>query len=245
MISAKTEALLRKLLAEQPTYKPNSAVLARLKHIDYTCFVGATCMGKTTLMDTLVALNPLSYGKTRNFTTRSPRADDDPKRYYYYPHTDEGLRPIFERIARHENLQHNINPYTLIMYGSEIDDYPHRYNLGDIFSSSIDGFRQLGFGTLRVFSVVTDPAVWIDRVEERFPVGNFDRKARFQEAIDSLSWSLAQAATNHSWIINPSDHIQVAAVSVDAAIRGEIVTTQADARALAEECLKHVKELLK
>ncbi len=254
MISAETEHILRRLLAGQPTYKPVIEVLKKLEHIHMICFVGATGMGKTTLMDALVAFDPQRYGKTRNFTSRPPREDDDQKRYYYYQHSDEGLAPILERIARHENLQHNINPYTLTIYGSEVDDYPHAYNLGDIFSSSIDGFRQLGFGELRVFSVVTNPHVWIERLEARFPAGHPHREARLQEALDSLTWSLAQNAADHTWVISPVDDVQVAVTSVDLTIRGETQpsagkpvdkpTDQAEARELAEQCLAKVKELL-
>jgi guanylate kinase len=244
MISPETEAKLRRLLAEQPTYKPTDEILAKLRQIDFTCFVGATCMGKTTLMDALVVLDPTRYGKTRNFTTRPARPDDDPRRYYYYDHSDAGLQPIFDKIDQLENLQHNINPYTLIMYGSEVEDYPHRHNLGDIFSSSIDGFRQLCFGTLRVFSVVTDVEAWTRRIDERFPPSHPNRQARLQEALDSLTWSLAQTAPDHSWVINPPDDIQVAATSVDCAIRGEKPTDQAEARHLAEQCLIRAKELL-
>ncbi|QQS18071.1 hypothetical protein IPL68_05510 [Candidatus Saccharibacteria bacterium] len=243
-ISARTQERLQELLAAQPTYKPTNVVLEQLRFIRMLCFVGATCMGKTTLMDALVALDPTRYGKTRNFTSRPPRADDDPKRYYYYEHSDAGLAPILRKIAQHENLQYNINPYTLIMYGSEIDDYPYAYNLGDIFSSSIDGFRQLGFGELRVFSVVTTPEVWLHRLEERFPPGHQHRQARLNEAADSLSWSLAQTNPDHSWVINPLDDIRVAATSVDCAIRGEKPSNQAEARHLAEACLAKAKELL-
>jgi hypothetical protein len=131
------------------------------------------------------------------------------------------------------------------MYGSEIGDYPHTYNLGDIFSSSIDGFRQLGFGHLRIFSVVTNPDAWLARIEERFPVGHPNRLARLQEAADSLNWSLAQDSPDHAWVINPPEHIEVAVTAVDSIIRGEKPTRQDEARGLAEACLIKVQELLK
>lgn len=244
-LSLETETTLRRLLTEQPTYKPVAAVLEKLQYISFSCFVGATCMGKTTLMDALVAFRPDFYGKTRNFTTRPPREDDDPRRYYYYEHTDAGLAEILAKIDAHKNLQHNINPYTLTMYGSEVGDYPHPMNVGDIFASSIDGFRQLGFGKLYIFSVVTEPEAWLARIEERFPVGHPSRQARLQEAADSLTWSLAQTAPDHAWVINPPNDIQVAVASVDSTIRGEISHDQPEARRLAEQCLKKVTELLK
>ncbi|PID99520.1 hypothetical protein CSA80_02045 [Candidatus Saccharibacteria bacterium] len=244
MISEETAQKLQQLLASQPTYKPNQAVQAALKDINVSCFVGATCVGKTTLMDALVAYRPQYYGKTRNFTSRPPRADDDPKRYYYYEHSDAGLAPVFARIAQHENLQHNINPYNLTVYGSELADYPHPMNVGDIFSSSIDGFRQLGFGTLHVFSVVTDPDAWRTRLEQRFPSGHPQLHARLEEAVASLTWSLTQTAQDHAWVINPPNDIQAAVTAVDAIIRGENASNQAEAQNLATACLEQAKKLL-
>lgn len=242
MISEQTESILRKLLAEQPTYRPVQEILEQLRHISFVCFVGATCMGKTTLMDALAAFDP-KYGKTRNFTTREPRPDDDPKRYYYYEHSDAGLQPVLERIERHENLQHNINPFNLHMYGSEIGDYPHQYNMGDIFSSSIDGFRQLGFGKLYVFSVVTDADTWQQRFEERFPAGHPQREARLQEAVVSLEWSLAQIDDDHAWIVNPPDHIESAVGAVDDIILGDKPQRQEEAKQSAVACLQRAKDM--
>ena len=244
MLSARTKARLHKLAAEQPTYRPNTATLEQLRHILFVCFVGAGGMGKTTLMDELVQLDPSRYGKTRNFTSRPPRADDDPKRYYYYPHTDAGLAPVLARIAAHENLQYNINLFSDYIYGTEIADYPHPYNLGDIWSSSIEGLRQLGFGELHIFSIVTDPASWQQRFDSRFPPGHSLREARLKEAAQSLEWSLAQTSPDHTWVINRDGAIRDAAVSVDSTIRGEAPAPQTEARALAEQCLKRAEELL-
>ena len=243
MISPKTEELLRRLLNEQPSYRPTETVLRKLRQIDFTCFVGATCMGKTTLMDALVQHDPQRYGKTRNFVTRPPRPDDDPNRYYYFEHTDEGLRPIFERIATHELLQYNINPFTLHIYGSEVDGYPHTYNLGDIFASSIDGFRQLDFGTLRVCSVLTEPEIWRTRFEARFPTGHPQRQARLQEAAASLAWSLEQATPDHCWIFDAEGEIEKATATADALISHSRAPDAGEALRHATACLATIQEL--
>lgn len=244
MISAQTEKTLQRLMREQPTYKPGPDILKRLQTVNFICFVGAGGMGKTTLMDALVAHNGALYGKTRNFTSRPRRPDDDPKRYYYYEHTDEGLQPVLERIASGTNLQHNIDPFSGYVYGSEIDDYPHQFNLGDIWSTSIDGFRQLGFGSLRIFSVVTDPEHWQLWFERRFPADHPLREARLKEAAQSLTWSLAQTATDHAWVINRPDHIESAAQFVDTVVRGEHPGRQNEAERLARACLARATELL-
>jgi len=242
MISREKEGLLRRLLAEQPTYKPNEAVLDQVKHITMLSFVGASSMGKTTVMEFL-AKDHIDYGITKNFTSREPRAQDDPSRYVYFKHSDAGLKPILDRITSHELLQYNIHPFSLHVYGSEVAGYPHRYNMGDIFYSSIDGFRQLGFEKLYVFSIITEPDTWRARFERRFPVDHPQRQARLSEATHSLEWSLAQTATDHNWIINRDDECSIAATDVQKVVNGQHIE-QDEARVMAEECLALVRKLL-
>ncbi|MFZ1248699.1 MAG: hypothetical protein WAQ24_00040 [Candidatus Saccharimonadales bacterium] len=244
MISEATKATLQQLLQRQSTYKPSAAVLDKLAGVDFTCFVGATCMGKTTLMDGLVALDSSVYGKSRNFVTRPPRADDDLNRYYYYEYTDKGLRPILDRIASGELLQYNINPFNLLVYGSEVNGYPHRYNLGDIFASSIDGFRQLGFGTLRVFTVVAEAETWRERFETRFSADHPQKQARIQEAVSSLEWSLAQNSSNHAWIFDQDGDLQNAVQRADLAIRRGTMPDANEAIHAAQGCLQEARAIL-
>lgn len=241
MISRETEELLRRLLGEQPTYKPSFAVLEKIKHLTMLCFVGASCMGKTTIMQALAESNA-DYGITKNFTSRAPRIEDDPARYTYFEHSDTGLQPILDRITSHELLQYNIHPFSLHVYGSEVEGYPHRYNMGDIFYSSIDGFRQLGFERLYAFSVVTEPATWQTRFEKRFPVGDPHRQARLSEAVHSISWSLAQTAPDHAWLIN-RDGASAAAVADVQSILNEQRTDQEEARHMAKDCLATIESL--
>ena len=241
MISESTEQKLRTLLAAQSTYKPNADILDQVAEVSVLCFVGATCMGKTTLMDTL-ATTQKGFGKTRNFTSRPPREEDDQNRYYYFEHSDEGLQPIFDRIQSRELLQYNINPFSLYMYGSEADDYPHDYNLADIFSSSIDGFRGLGFGSLQIFTVVSKPDTWRHRFEQRFPPTDTQRTPRLQEAAQSLEWSLAQPTADHVFIANDTSP-EAMATSVKSAIQGEI-PDQTKAREYATACLTEIMSLL-
>ncbi len=241
MISRETEELLRRLLAEQPTYKPTQAVLGQINQITMLCFVGATSMGKTTIMQTL-AQSDANYGITKNFTSRAPRAEDDPKRYTYFEHSDAGLKPILTRIASRELLQYNIHPFSLHVYGSEVEGYPHHYNMGDIFYSSIDGFRQLGFRKLYVFSVITEPAAWRTRFEQRFPVGHPQRQARLSEAINSIEWSLAQTASDHTWVINRDGECDMAVADVQSILSGQPLR-QDEARHMATGCLAVIESL--
>ncbi len=244
MVSSDVQQILEKLHDEQPTYKPNEAVLEKLHSVKAVCFVGGACMGKTTLMDALSAYAPEIYGKTRNFTSRPRRDDDDPKRYYYFEHTDEGLRPVIEQITAHELLQYNIDPFSWYVYGSHVDDYPHSHNLCDIWSTSIVGFRQLGFKELHVFSVITEPSAWQARFDARFTPEHPLRLPRLREAAESLRWSLGQTNPDHHWVISHDGQIDEAVQTVDTTLRKQSDTEQPEeARALAEACLARINEM--
>jgi guanylate kinase len=243
MVSEDVQRLLEQLHQEQPAYKPNKRILEQLQGVTVVCFVGAACMGKTTLMDALTAYAPERYGKTRNFTSRPPRSDDDPKRYYYFDHTDESLNPILHSVDKHDLLQYNIDPFSWYVYGSNIEDYPHPYNLCDIWSSSIAGFRQLGFKKLDVFSVVTEPDSWAARLDARFAPENPLRLARLREAVQSLEWSLRQTSPDHHWVISRNGQIDQAVAHVDTTLQGEHSAHQQHAEQLAKACLERAKQL--
>lgn len=242
MISPQTESTLRRLLANHATYRPAASILEQAAKTAMLCFVGASCMGKNTIIEAVQELDQ-AFGITHNITSRPPRAGDG-DRYDYYAHTDEGLAPLLHQIETGRLFQYNINPFSLTVYGSTIDGYPHRYNMGDIFASSIDGFRGLGFGELFFLSVVTEPGIWLSRLNGRFPAGHHDRAARLKEAAASLEWSLAQTSPDHCWIINRGD-LRTVATGVIKYIRGEkaALPAQADARRIAADCLAAVKAL--
>ena len=241
MISAETEERLRRLLNEQPSYRPDPDSTAQIVSKDVWCFVGASCMGKTTIMQELLKLDSLC-GEFVVFTSREPRPEDNTTRYSYYEHSDEGLAELLDRIERKRVLQYNINPYSLLIYGSEASGYLYRYNIGDIFASSIDGFRQLGFKSVRVVSVITNFHDWQHRFNLRFPPGDSRRKARLLEASSSLRWSLSQAdSPDHYWLTN--DHTPDAVAHDLLNTLALSPTPDPTAVALAQDCLRGIEEL--
>jgi hypothetical protein len=241
MISSQTEEKLRRLLGERSFYKPRPEVLEQIANKEVWAFVGATCMGKTTIMREL-AKRSSDYGEFIVFTTREPRADDNASRYAYYEHTDASLAALIERLETKDVLQYDINPFSLLVYGSDVDGYRHRYNLGDIFASSIDGFRRLGFGTVKVISLVTEPATWLRRFDERFPLGHPGRNARKLEAASSLRWSLGQSsAPDHYWLIN-NDSVSTVADKLLAMLATAPNSNQ-EAMQLAQACLEQIEGL--
>jgi guanylate kinase len=218
MISADTERTLDQLLQNQNSYTPNAAIAELLADKSIVMLVGATCEGKTTTMHTAVELDS-RFGTTGNFTSRAPR-DDDIDSYAYYEHSDAGLAPILARIKRHEVVQYAVNPFTKQIYGTELNDYRSEYNIKDVFAGAIEQFRQLGFGRTIAVTVVSEPAAWLRRFEERFPVGDDRRQARRDEAILSFEWSLEQPDDEHFWVENiegDSSHAaqEVIALTID------------------------------
>lgn len=242
MISEETEERLRRLLAAQPTYEPKQSVLAAIAQRTVVCFVGATGMGKSTIMQRL-ADEDSRYGQRHNFTSREPRDSDSLGSYTYYPHTDAGLAKLLDRIEHNEVLQYNINPYSLLLYGSEGDGYPFEINMGDMVPNTVDGFRNLGFKSVQVLSVVTEPGSWLERFDARFPLGDKGRDARRLEAIHNLEWSLAQTNPDHAWVINRDDELDTAVSMAKRALDGR-ATHQAEARGMAEACLTTIRGLL-
>jgi guanylate kinase len=245
MVSAHTTARLRQLLDAQPAYHPHVAITQQLQHITVIGFVGASCMGKTTVMQALVARDPTMYGEFVTFTSRSPRPGDNTDRYHYYAHTDEGLRDLLGKIERREVVQYNVNPFSMYVYGSDVTGYSHPINVGDIFASSINDFRGAGFGRIQVFSVITNPNTWLTRFNSRFPVDSPERQARLQEAVASLRWSLSQGSPDHSWVINDSNP-QAIAKTVDDCIKRALSdpATQTAAHRLAKDCLTQIQAML-
>ncbi|HSX04910.1 MAG TPA: hypothetical protein VLF69_00335 [Candidatus Saccharimonadales bacterium] len=238
MISEQTKQELDRLHSVQKDYRPTASVAANLQTKTILMFVGATCVGKNTVMQTVAELNP-DFRVTGNRTSRAPRTDDDHSRYTYYQNSDEGLRRVLDEIKKGKVVQYAIHQYSHQIYATTIADYPGIYNLADVLSSAVHNFRQLGFRQAIAISVVAEPTVWRQRFEARFPAGHSDRQARRDEAIESLTWSLAQPDGNgeHFWVQNIDGQPEIAAQAViDIATTG---TGQGapEARAWAEACL--------
>lgn len=200
-------------------------------------------MGKSALMEGLAALDG-KYGIARTIASRDPRPDDKPGRYTYYPHTDGGLAPLLAKIENRELLQYVVIPGSLSIRGSEAGDYPYEYNLGDVLSSAMPAYRNLGFGRLDAISIISEPAAWQQRFDTRFPVGHPDRRARLEEAATSIAWSLAQTGKDHYWTINHEGKLAAAIQAAHQAITHGQQENQAEAQGIARRCLEHIKELL-
>jgi guanylate kinase len=212
MLSDQTTQKLNRLFKTQENYRPNPDIAAKLATKTIVMLVGATCEGKNLVMSTATQLDK-NFHVSGTRTSREPREGDDTGRYTYYQNSDEGLRSVLESIEHHEMVQYAINPYAQLIYGSTIDDYPSEYSLADVFSSAIGNFRQLGFKQAIAITVISDPVVWLERFEKRFPRGHAERQARRDEAIESFTWSLSQNK-DHFWVENVNGQPELGAQQI-------------------------------
>jgi guanylate kinase len=217
MLTQNTLQYLDKLYKDQDSYRPSKAIAAQLASKQILVFVGPTCVGKNTIMEAIAATDE-HFKIAGTFTSRDPRPNE--KGYTYYENTDEGLRPVLTAIEEHRVVQYAVNPHAHTLYGSELEDYPGEFNVADVFSSAVSQFKRLGFQKTITFSLATDPIPWLEQFERRFPPNHPQRKARRDEAIESIEWSLSQSSKNHFWLINIHGKQAVTAERVIAFVTG-------------------------
>lgn len=241
MLSPATIEYLDILHKTQNEYVPNPSIQVQLATKSLFAIVGPTCEGKNVVMDTAAKLDP-RFKPVGAFTTRDPR-DGDGNLYRYYKNTDGGLEGLLAEIAERKVVQYAINPHSHFIYGSRLSDYSTDFNLADSFSGAVAGFRQLGFKRVFAVSIVTEPETWLKRFDERFPMDHPDRTARRDEAIDSLTWSLAQPDDGtHFWIENVDGDPETAARALIAIADGTYVNPTHVA-ALAQDSLNSARHI--
>lgn len=246
MLSEAAKDQLALLYSQQSVYRPAPAIAEQLFQRTVIMLVGATCMGKNTIMEAVCTADD-RFRISGRFTSRAPRDSDDPDEYTYYPNTDAGLAPLLQRIADRQVVQYAVNPHANLIYGTSIEDYAAEYNLSDVLAAAVDTFRRLPFRRTLAITVVTEPDAWVRRLDERFPPGDPQRRPRLQEAIESLRWSLAQTGSDHAWIANlDGNQAQAAQEVLRIVLEGpaEGGLPPAQLRSLAEACLQVAQGLL-
>ncbi len=161
--------------------------------------VGPSAVGKSTLMNKVIYLHP-EFGRVTGFTTREPRANDEPGQYRYLTKAE-----VEQKIESSDLVQYARFPTTGQIYGTEIIDYPATYNIKDILANAVADFRTLPFRKTITISLTAPVDEWRERFLDRYPTSSKEAEKRLEEAKLSISWSLNDPETY--WLENPSDHI--------------------------------------
>jgi guanylate kinase len=167
--------------------------------------VGISAIGKNALM--LELQKTPGFHQARGFTTRPKRSpDEDAYREHY---TNVILEELLAATGDEELVQYAVHGQTGTVYGTMLKDYAGSFNIKDVLSTEVQGFRDIGFEEERTTAVVAEPEQW----QHRFNSNNFtnsERLARVKEGIGSLAWCLDQG-TNISWLVNQDGRLQLAA----------------------------------
>ncbi len=221
-------------------YEPDETVKNSLKDKSLIMFVGPVATGKTFVMKNIVRANA-EFHCVPSFTTRDPRNDDDPSMFRYMPHDDTHITNLLEKIQHGEAVQYAIHPTSHRLYGSEIQDYPKAYNMLATLSGVVKPMAQLPFKHVFVMGLVCTPALWETWLLKRFPVSNEDRRHRIEEAIQSLTWLIANDSLV-TWIENSQGAPEETTRAVlDAVLYNK---RNGEAKHLAYDMLKRAKELV-
>lgn len=179
--------------------------------------VGPTATGKSTIMNRVAELDR-DFGRVSGFTTRAKRANDEAGLYRYL--TTEEAKQI---INSDQVVQYALNPANGQIYGTDIGDYRHPFNMKDTLSGAVAGYRKLPFKAHRTISVTVPTDAWIGWLDTRHPKGSPERKTRLLEAKQSIEWSLEQHV-EHSWIVNRPNDVTSAALELINSVRSGIVS---------------------
>ena len=156
--------------------------------------VGPSAMGKSTIMNEAVRLDP-EFSRVRSFTTRQPRSNDEPHQYFYLT-PDE----VAAKRQAGEIVSEVIFPTTNQTYGTLHESYTGTYCLLDTLSNSVAEYRDLDFADTITISLTTTLGRWREWFLMRYPEANTEAMRRLEEAAISINWSLSDPET--LWLIN-------------------------------------------
>jgi guanylate kinase len=176
------------LRAGQASYRPCDEVAEQLRDKTLLMLVGPTSIGKSTVMNAAVKLDSRLH-RVSGFTSREPRANDEPDMYRYVS-TDADYDRLKSDIENGILVQYMIHPMLNTIYGTTIQDYKGEFNMKDTISSSVEEDEQLSFKKCIPIGVIALPDDWVKWFAVRFQPGDPEVTKRLREAEQSLTWLL-------------------------------------------------------
>jgi guanylate kinase len=241
MLSAEISARLNKAAIQEQQYVPNTVVAAQLQSKNFVMFVGPVAVGKSFLMNHILG-QASDFGRVAVFTTRDARPDDEPGMFRYYPHDNEHIGQLLNKIEAGEAVQYAVHPTSGRIYGSEITDYEKPYSMLATLSGIVNHLRKLPFASTHIVGLAVQPDVWLERLHTRYPVASDERTKRLKEAVNALEWLLDSTNQAHiTWVDNTPRDAAPAVQSVINAIKYNTHNSSA-AREVAVAMLNRLKE---
>lgn len=203
MLSQEVTERLARASANQAKYQPDPAIAAQIKEKGLIMFVGPAASGKSYLMNH-ISDSDKAFQRVSVFSTRDPREDDELGMFRFYPHDNDNLTILLDKIEARQVVQYAIHPTSGRIYGSEIEDYKGTFNMLATLSGVVGQLSQLPFSSTHVIGLAIQPDIWQKRFNARYPEASVERTKRLQEAIVSLEWLLEDDQPTITWADNTS-----------------------------------------
>lgn len=171
-------------------YRPNTAVLEKIRTVKFVAVVGPSGVGKTTLIKRACQQDPdIHLVQT---TSNRPLRPGEQNDIDYHQRDEAAIR---QRIKRREVVQ--VAPIVLNrIYCTAPEDYSAAgYSVMPVLAAALPVFRSLPFCSMRtVFVVPPDFQTWLKRMGAH-GFSEAERQSRFQEAGYSLRFAAADQQT--------------------------------------------------
>ncbi len=232
------EMLLAELDRLQRSYKPNDAVLTRMREVTFVPVIGPFLTGKSTIMDATMRVDR-AFGRVRSFTTRPRRAGEPEGLYEFLPHTEATLRQLLHDAEAQELVHFTLHPTTKYLYGTRPAAWlRHPFMMLDFLPTAFEAMKPLEFKAVRPIAVTTEPDRWAERLHGRDDNAE-ERSQRLREGVNNIEWCLAH---DIAWIVNSSRTPAEAAKQLIAIVKRESAG-DANGPAVAERLLVLLREL--
>ncbi len=228
--------LIDQLAAIARTYKPSAETLEKIRDKKLVCLIGATAVGKSSLMKEAIKDSEYVFSEVYSFTTRESRGEGD--NYHFYKKTIENLQMLVKRAQNGEMVNLFVHPDTGDVYGTWPEDFKEGINVLGATSQSFSKIAELPLD-IKVIAIITDPEVWKKRIDEREDLTLEQRKLRAHEAEISLNWCLEKYGV---LFVNNSGPLAKTVESIIQILDGS-PPDQEECRELAREMLKVAKLL--
>ncbi len=226
-----------KLRIEQSAYVPGDHISQALSGKTIALLVGPAAIGKSTIMNKAVELDPRLH-RVPSFTTRPQRINDEPGMYHYIA-SDEQFDKLKHAINGKNVVQYGVSPVKDVVYGTYADDYLREYNLKDVWYSGVAEFEKLNFQSSIVIGLVADPADWAVWFQKRFASDDPEALSRLAEAKLCLPWLIERQDVK--WLQNKRDDLEETALKlIDICLGGQ---GQVDGPQMAQGMLDEVAKL--
>lgn len=180
------DQLIQKLKEMQANYQPNETLRSQLADKTLVMVVGPSAVGKDYCIDQLVGKKP-DHSKVRTFITREAREDDNLDQVELLPYDTASLQHIIDEATAGNLVNLAVHPSSSRIYGTRASSFPSKINYLPTLYSATTALDAAGFGSVRVFGVLSEPEEWMSRFNTRH-TDEASRNKRLQEAIDSLHW---------------------------------------------------------